>query len=112
MLNAPLIIRHSPADEIMTDTIREIIPDTDNDQTRSREEHLKAVRALVGNAYPNRFSRTNVTAPPEGEDTITSVVGKFKHLAPQVEEGAKPTPEQLQAANEELNRVEVRVSGR
>ncbi|MFL6230500.1 MAG: OB-fold nucleic acid binding domain-containing protein, partial [Pyrinomonadaceae bacterium] len=84
----------------------------DNDQTRARLEHLDAIRALVGNAYPNKFARTNVTAPPEGEDTVSSVVEQFKAHEPPVEEGAKPQPEQLQAANEELNRVEVRVSGR
>jgi lysyl-tRNA synthetase class 2 len=96
----------------MTKTIREIIPDTDNDQTRARETHLEAIRALVGNAYPNRFSRTSVTESREGEDTITSIIEKFKQHEPQVDEGAKPTPEQLQTANDELNRVEVRVSGR
>jgi lysyl-tRNA synthetase class 2 len=96
----------------MTKTIREIIPDTDNDQTRARETHLEAIRTLVGNAYPNRFSRTSVTESREGEDTITSIVEKFKEHEPQIEPGAKPTPEQLQAANDELNKIEVRVSGR
>ncbi len=94
----------------MTDTRTPFIEETD--QTRARREHLEAIRALVGNAYPNRFARTNVTAPAEGEDTISSVVEKFKSYEPQTEEGARPTPEQLQAANDELNRVEVRVSGR
>ncbi|HVG29636.1 MAG TPA: lysine--tRNA ligase [Pyrinomonadaceae bacterium] len=84
----------------------------DNDQTRARRDHLEAIRALVGNAYPNKFRRTNVTAPPEGEDTISSVVEQFKSQEPQVEAGARPTPEQLEAANAGLNGVEVRVSGR
>jgi lysyl-tRNA synthetase class 2 len=94
----------------MTDTQPPFIDD--NDQTRARREHLDSIRALVGNAYPNRFARTNVTAPAEGEDTITSIVEKFKAHEPPVEEGAKPTPEQLQAANDTLQGVEVRVSGR
>ncbi|HEX8160780.1 MAG TPA: lysine--tRNA ligase [Pyrinomonadaceae bacterium] len=84
----------------------------DNDQTRARRDHLDAIRALVGNAYPNRFARTNVTAPPEGEDTITSVVEKFKAREPQAGAGARPTPEQLEAANAALNGVEVRLGGR
>lgn len=94
----------------MTDTPTPFIDD--NDQTRARREHLEAIRALVGNAYPNRFARSHVTAPPEGEDTISSINATFKAHEPHVDEGAKPTPEQLQAANDELNRVEVRVSGR
>src|SRR5436309_8023117 len=94
----------------MTDTPTPFIDD--NDQTRARREHLEAIRALVGNAYPNRFARTHVCASKEGEDTITSVVVKFKAHEPQVDEGAKPTPEQLQAANDELSKINVRVSGR
>ncbi|MCA1641370.1 MAG: hypothetical protein LC785_05305 [Acidobacteria bacterium] len=94
----------------MTDTPTPFLDE--NDQTRARRDHLEAIRALVGNAYPNRFPRTNVTAPPEGEDTITSVVEKFKPHEPRVEAGARPSPEQLEAANAGLNGVEVRVSGR
>jgi lysyl-tRNA synthetase class 2 len=94
----------------MTDTHTPFLEE--NDQTRARRDHLEAIRALVGNAYPNKFRRTNVCGSAEGEDTITSVVGKFKHLEPQVEAGARPTPEQLEAACAELNGIEVRVSGR
>jgi lysyl-tRNA synthetase class 2 len=94
----------------MTDTPTPFIDE--NDQTRARREHLEAIRALVGNAYPNRFARTNVCASKEGEDTITSIVEKFKAHEPQVAEGAKPQPEQLQVANDILNKIEVRVSGR
>lgn len=94
----------------MTDTPTTFLDD--NDQTRARRDHLDAIRALVGNAYPNKFRRTNVSAPPEGEDTISSIIGKFKSHEPQTAEGAKPTPEQLEAANAELNKIEVRVSGR
>jgi lysyl-tRNA synthetase, class II len=84
----------------------------DNDQTRARREHLEAIRALVGNAYPNRFARTNVCRSAEGEDTVSAVVSKFKHLEPRAAEGAKPSPEQLEAANAELGGAQVRVAGR
>jgi lysyl-tRNA synthetase class 2 len=100
----------------MTDTRTPFLEE--NDQTRARRDHLKAIRALVGNAYPNKFDRSKVTAPPEGEDvirledTITSICEMFKAHEPQVAEGAKPQPEQLQTANDVLNKIEVRVSGR
>src|SRR5256714_13175406 len=82
----------------------------DNDQTRARREHLGRIRELVGNAYPNKFQRTSLTESAEGEDTITSVVGEFQKYVP--ETGERPTPEQLEAANAELGKFVVRVSGR
>src|SRR5437763_6094812 len=82
----------------------------DNDQTRARREHLERIRELVGNAYPNKFQRTNLTESAEGEDTITSVVGEFQKYVP--ETGERPTPEQLESANAELDKFIVRVSGR
>jgi lysyl-tRNA synthetase class 2 len=95
----------------MADTPREIIPD--NDQTRARREHLEAIRGEFGNPYPNRFRRTNVSAGAEGEDTVSSVVARFKRLEPPPVEGARPAPELLDAANAELQELgEVRVSGR
>ncbi|HLL71898.1 MAG TPA: amino acid--tRNA ligase-related protein, partial [Pyrinomonadaceae bacterium] len=88
-------------------------PIPDNDQTRARRENLDKIRALIGNAYPNKFRRTNLTACAEGEDTITAVVSKFKGYEPPRAEGARPTPEQLEAANAELKAFgDVRVSGR
>ncbi len=85
----------------------------ENDQTRARREHLEGIRELVGNAYPNRFARTNVAASDEGEDTITALVRQFKGHAPQTEAGARPTPEQLEEANAKLKEAgTVRVSGR
>ena len=50
----------------------------ENDQTRARHEHLDALRELVGNVYPNKFQRSNVTETPAGEDTITSIVAAFR----------------------------------
>jgi lysyl-tRNA synthetase class 2 len=89
----------------------DIVPD--NDQTRARAEHLDKIRALVGNAYPNRFERSTLTKSDEGEDTITSIFGAFSKHAPELKEGERPTPEQLEAANATLNEVGVvKISGR
>jgi lysyl-tRNA synthetase class 2 len=88
----------------------EIVPD--NDQTRARAEHLARIQELVGNAYPNKFARTALTEGAEGEDTITSVAHAFRKHEPEVKEGEKPAPEQLEAANAELGAFRVRVSGR
>ncbi len=90
-----------------------------NDQTRVRREHLDAIRALIGNAYPNKFARSRVTSGEEnvtdGDDTITAISTnkQIKLRLPQVEPGARPTAEQLEAANAALKELgEVRVSGR
>jgi len=84
----------------------------ENDQTIARREHLEALRALVGNVYPNKFERSNVTDAPSGEDTITSIVAVFKSVEPKVSEGEKPSADVLDAANAELNQTRVRVAGR
>ena len=95
----------------MTDHLpQNVVPD--NDQTRARREHLEALRVLVGNVYPNKFQRSNVTANASGEDTITSIVEKFKSFEPQVVEGQKPSADALESANDELNKTRVRVAGR
>jgi lysyl-tRNA synthetase, class II len=84
----------------------------ENDQTQARREHLEALRKLVGNVYPNKFERSNVTATPAGEDSLTSIVETFKKYEPTVGEGEKPAAEALESANAELNKVRVRVAGR
>ena len=84
----------------------------ENDQTQARREHLEALRTLVGNVYPNKFERSNVSDTPAGEDTITSVVASFRRLEPKLPEGQKPSPDELELANAELNQVRVRVAGR
>jgi lysyl-tRNA synthetase class 2 len=84
----------------------------DNDQTRARRQHLAQIQELVGSAYPNKFARTALTESAEGEDTITSVAAAFRRHEPEVEAGARPAPEQLEAANAELGGFNVRVSGR
>ena len=67
----------------------------ENDQTLARREHLEALQALVGNAYPNKFERTRIV-DGEKEDTITAVVEKFREFQPP----------------EELNKFVVRLAGR
>ncbi len=84
----------------------------ENDQTRARHEHLDALRRLVGNVYPNKFERSNVTESVAGEDTITSIVEKFKSFEPKASEGQKPSPEALESANAELKKVRVALAGR
>ncbi len=95
----------------MSDTgLQNIIPD--NDQTQARREHLESLRQLVGNVYPNKFARSNITENPSGEDTITSIVEAFKKFEPPVHEGEKPAADELESANAELNKVRVRIAGR
>src|SRR6266404_2428169 len=84
----------------------------ENDQTRARHEHLDALRELVGNVYPNKFQRSNVTETPAGEDTITSIVGAFRKFEPQVREGERPSADSLGSANARLNKVRVALAGR
>ena len=99
----------------------------DNDQTRARLSHLEEIKALVGNAYPNKFQRTNLAGGTEGEDTITSIADRetikrivggekfaeaFDSLASKAKEGSRPAPEELEPVNAKLNDITVRVSGR
>jgi lysyl-tRNA synthetase class 2 len=84
----------------------------ENDQTVARREHLEALRQLVGNVYPNKFERSNVTDTTSGEDTITSIIASFKRLAPPLAEGEKPSADILETANAELNQIRVRIAGR
>jgi lysyl-tRNA synthetase, class II len=83
----------------------------DNDQTEVRRQHLKELRRLVGNVYPNKFERSRTTG---GEDTITAIVEneEFKRHVPEVKEGERPAPDELERANAELNQIRVRISGR
>jgi lysyl-tRNA synthetase class 2 len=83
-----------------------------NDQTEARAQHLKALKSLVGNVYPNKFARSDVSGTPSHEDTITSIVDAFKKYEPPVNEVEKPSPEALLSANAELNKVRVRIAGR
>jgi lysyl-tRNA synthetase, class II len=83
----------------------------ENDQTRARYEHLEALRGLVGNVYPNKFERSQ-SVEPGREDTITAVVEKFRALEPQVRSKERPATEAIESANQQLNKLTVRLAGR
>ncbi|HET7112638.1 MAG TPA: hypothetical protein VFI57_03295, partial [Pyrinomonadaceae bacterium] len=83
----------------------------ENDQTSARREHLDALRELVGNVYPNKFERSEVVEPGR-EDTITSIVEKFSGFEPKKPDDGKPTAEELELANQQLNHFMVRLAGR
>ena len=83
----------------------------ENDQTRARQEHLEALRRLVGNVYPNKFERSEVVEPGR-EDTITAIVEKFRAFEPKSAEGERPAPEAIELANQQLNQITVRLAGR
>lgn len=83
----------------------------ENDQIRARHEHLEALRRLVGNAYPNKFERSQIVE--EGrEDTITAVVKKFHAFAPQPAADGRPASEAIELANQQLNKIPLRLAGR
>jgi lysyl-tRNA synthetase, class II len=83
----------------------------ENDQIRARREHLESLRGLIGNAYPNKFDRSRIV-DEQREDTITSVVQKFISFAPEVIEGQRPASEPIELANQQLNKIVVRLAGR
>lgn len=87
----------------------------DNDQTRARWEHLEALRALVGNVYPNKFERSQLVEPGK-EDTITTVVEAFRAFEPKAREGERPPSEATELANQQLRQQlsekSVRIAGR
>ena len=83
----------------------------DNDQTQARREHLEALRALVANVYPNKFERSRIV-DSEKEDTISSVVEKFRSFEPAPSAEERPSPEVLAQINEQLNKFVVRIAGR
>jgi lysyl-tRNA synthetase, class II len=91
----------------------------DNDQTLARKEHLAKLRELVGNVYPNKFSRTKISGV---EDTVSNIlafepiavlVDKIKEHIKTFNEGERPNPEIKEALNAELKALgNVRISGR
>ncbi len=87
-----------------------------NDQTEARREHLDKLRELIGNTYPNKYERSNVTGK---EDTISNIlafdpiVSLAKELKDNTPEGEKPNQELKAALNEKLKAFgNVRISGR
>lgn len=83
----------------------------ENDQTRARHEHLTALRQLVGNVYPNKFERSQVIEAGR-DDTITAVIEKFRAFEPQTGADERPAPEAIELANQQLNKITVRLAGR
>jgi lysyl-tRNA synthetase class 2 len=90
-----------------------------NDQTAAREEHLDALRQLVGNVYPNKFDRSSLSG---GEDTITAIMdhGPIADIAREMAEvraslaeGERPPAEVKDALNARLKALgNVRIAGR
>lgn len=90
-----------------------------NDQTAARAEHLDKLRELVGNVYPNKFTRSSLTG---SEDTITalkqwdavaSVEAEMSEVKSKLAEGERPPAEVKDAMNERLRALgTVRIAGR
>ena len=83
----------------------------ENDQTRARHEHLEALRALVGNVYPNKFERSQIVEPGK-EDTISAIKAKFHAFEPKVAEGERPPQEAIELANRQLSDKTACLAGR
>ncbi|MEP6944521.1 MAG: amino acid--tRNA ligase-related protein, partial [Acidobacteriota bacterium] len=90
-----------------------------NDQTEARREHLDALRELIGNAYPNKFSRSNVSGT---EDTITNlkafapvneIVDEIRSVVATLAERERPPAEIKDALNARLQEFgNVKIAGR
>ena len=90
-----------------------------NDQTEARKAHLEALRELVGNVYPNKYDRSNITGK---EDTISNllayapvaeIVKEIKAHIATLGEGEKPNPELKESLNAKLRELgNVKVAGR
>ncbi len=90
-----------------------------NDQTQARSEHLQKLHELIGNVYPNKFTRTKLTG---GEDTISAlkrfepIVEVEKEMAEakaDLKEGERPPAQIKDAINERLKALgSVRIAGR
>ncbi|MGI8545568.1 MAG: lysine--tRNA ligase [Aridibacter sp.] len=90
-----------------------------NDQTEARENNLRELKEFVGNPYPNKFERSEITGE---EDTITKIV-KFPPIVEVVEEISevvaklaereRPAPEIKEPLNEKLKSLgNVQIAGR
>ncbi len=90
-----------------------------NDQTEARCEHLEKLRELVGNVYPNKFVRSNLTG---GEDTIAAIkafapVSAIEHemalVKESLAEGERPPADVKDGFNQRLKALgSVRIAGR
>jgi len=90
-----------------------------NDQTAARADHLEKLRELVGNVYPNKFERSQLSGV---EDTITAlltyppvaaVVTEMADVRSKLGEGERPPADIKDALNARLKEFgNVRISGR
>jgi len=90
-----------------------------NDQTEARKASIVAISELVGNVYPNKFVRTNISG---GEDTLTAlkqfdkvaeIEAKMAEIKASLGEGERPPADKKDALNEELKALgTVRIAGR
>ncbi len=90
-----------------------------NDQTAARLAHLNAMRDLVGNVYPNKFARSNIS---RAEDTITNIlnfapiaeaIAEIKDVVSKLAERERPPVELKEATNARLKEFgTVRIAGR
>ncbi|MGB7069005.1 MAG: lysine--tRNA ligase [Pyrinomonadaceae bacterium] len=83
-----------------------------NDQTEVRKQHLERLRDLIGNVYPSKFDRTNITG---AVDTISRVISfiPIVHLIPETAAGERPAQDVKDEANAKLREFgTVRVAGR
>jgi lysyl-tRNA synthetase class 2 len=91
----------------------------ENDQVHARVKHLKALEAIVGNSYPNKFERTSISGE---EDTITnllnfspivSVLGEIREHIATLQAGERPNAELKEKLNAKLRELgNVRIAGR
>jgi hypothetical protein len=84
-----------------------------NDQTAARLEHLDRLRELVGNVYPNKFARSNVSG---AEDTITNLLGfapvkeiiaEMAAVVAKLAERERPPAEIKDRLNAQLTQLEI-----
>ena len=90
-----------------------------NDQTSARLTHLENLRALVGNVYPNKFHRSEVSG---SEDTITNILnfepvatiaGEMRDVLTNLKSGERPPAEIKERLNIRLRELgNVRMAGR
>jgi len=114
------------------ETIIKAVIIENNDQVQARVEHLKALEALVGNSYPNKYERSFIVYELEKnrvenkdkivvklEDTISRIsdCNEIAELVKQLKDatpiGEKPDQELKAQLNEKLKEFgNVRISGR
>jgi lysyl-tRNA synthetase class 2 len=90
-----------------------------NDQTEARLDHLAKLRELVGDAYPNKFVRSEITG---AEDTITEILNyapikeataQIREVVSKLVDRERPPAELKDATNARLREFgTVRIAGR